>query len=104
MAASSYHLRILSPKYEQTLNVKPLTTNRALPFAVRLQNLDLQVSNVVDYRSACTRQSRDVLSSRSIASTLHRLHVSTTSLNYYVDTVPRSLGIAMREWTVTPRY
>ena len=74
MAAASYHLRILSPKYGQTLNVKPLTTNRALPFAVRLQNLDLQVSNVVDYRSACTRQSRDVLSSRSIARTYLQHH------------------------------
>ena len=98
MAAASYHARILSPKYGQTPNVKRLTTNRCLPFAVRLQTLDLRVSNVVGYRSACTRQSRAVLSS------LHRPHVPITSPNYYVDTIPKSLGIAMRELTVTPRY
>ena len=32
MAAASYYPRILIPKYEQTDNVKPLTTNRG--FAV----------------------------------------------------------------------
>ena len=69
MAAASYHPRILSPKYGQTPNVKPLTTNRGLPFAVRLPNLDLQVSNFFGYRSACTRQSRAVLSSHSIGRT-----------------------------------
>ena len=43
MAAASYHLRILSPKYGQTGNVKPLTTNRSLSFAVKWPNLDLKV-------------------------------------------------------------
>ena len=33
------------PKYGQTDNVKPLTANRGLPFAVRWPNLDLKVSN-----------------------------------------------------------
>ena len=37
MAAASYHPRILIPKYGQTGNVKPLTANRGLPFAVRWQ-------------------------------------------------------------------
>ena len=36
--------RILSPKCGQTANVKPLTANRGLPFAVRWPNLDLKVS------------------------------------------------------------
>ena len=34
MAAASYHLRILSPEYGQMCNVKPLTANRSLLFAV----------------------------------------------------------------------
>ena len=37
MAAASYHPRILIPKYEQTDNVKPLTANRGLQFAVGWQ-------------------------------------------------------------------
>ena len=47
MAGASYHPRIVIPKYEQTGNVKPLTANSGLPFAVRWPNLDLkvQVSN-----------------------------------------------------------
>ena len=45
MAAASYHPRILIPKYEQTDNVKPLTANRGLQFAVGWPNLDLKVSN-----------------------------------------------------------
>ena len=52
MAAASYHPRILIPKYEQTDNVKPLTTNRGLQFAVGWPNLYLKVSNIsflVDY-------------------------------------------------------
>ena len=44
MAAASYHPRILIPKYEQTDNVKPLTANRGLQFAVGWPNLDLKVS------------------------------------------------------------
>ena len=44
MAAASYHPRILILKYEQTDNVKPLTTNRGLQFAVGWPNLDLKVS------------------------------------------------------------
>ena len=43
MAAASYHPRILIPKYGQTDNVKLLTTNRGLPFAIRRPNLDLKV-------------------------------------------------------------
>ena len=35
MAAASYHPRILSPKYEHSGNVKPLTVNRSLLFAVK---------------------------------------------------------------------
>ena len=35
MAAASYHPRILSPKYEHPGNVKPLTVNRSLLFAVK---------------------------------------------------------------------
>ena len=46
MAAASYHPRILIPKYEQTDNVKPLTANRGLQFAVGWPNLDLKVSIV----------------------------------------------------------
>ena len=46
MAAASYHPRILSPKYGQTGNVKPLTANRSLSFAVKWPILDLKVSNV----------------------------------------------------------
>ena len=37
MAAASYHLRILSPKYGQTGNVEPLTANRSLSYAVKWQ-------------------------------------------------------------------
>ena len=43
-AAASYHLRILSARYGQTGNMKPLTTNRSLSFAVKWPNLDLKVS------------------------------------------------------------
>ena len=46
VAAASYHPRILSPKYGQTGNVKPLTANRSLSFAVKWPILDLKVSNV----------------------------------------------------------
>ena len=35
VAAASYHPRILIPKYGQTDNVKPLTANRGLLFAVK---------------------------------------------------------------------
>ena len=35
MAATSNHLQILSPKYGQTGNVKLLTANRSLLFAVK---------------------------------------------------------------------
>ena len=41
MAAASYHSRILNPKYGQTGNVKPLTANRSLSFAVKWPNLHL---------------------------------------------------------------
>ena len=44
IAAVSYHPRILSPKYGQTGNVKPLTANRSLSFAVTWPNLDLKDS------------------------------------------------------------
>ena len=36
--------RILSPKYGQTGNVKPLIAYRSLSFAVKGPNLDLKVS------------------------------------------------------------
>ena len=54
MAAASYHPRIVSPKYRQTGNVKPLTANRrSLSFAVKWPNLDLKVSIVMneDFRA-----------------------------------------------------
>ena len=35
MAAASYHPRILSPNYGKIGNVKPLTANRSLSFAVK---------------------------------------------------------------------
>ena len=44
MAATSNHPWILSPKYGQTGNVKLLTANRNLSFAVKWPNLDLKVS------------------------------------------------------------
>ena len=44
MAAVSYHPQILSPKYGQMGNVKPLIVNRSLSFAVKWQHLDLKVS------------------------------------------------------------
>ena len=43
IAAASYRLRILSPKYGQTGYVKPLTTNGSLTFAVKWPDLDLKV-------------------------------------------------------------
>ena len=58
MAAASYHLRILSPKYGQMCNVKPLTANRSLSFAVNWSNLDVKVSTVnivVDLRKGPRR-------------------------------------------------
>ena len=54
IAAASYHRRILSPKYGQTGNVKPLTANRrSLSFAVKWPNLDLKISIVMneDFRA-----------------------------------------------------
>ena len=45
MAVASYQRRILSPKYGQTGNVKPLTANRGLSFAVR-RNIELKGSNI----------------------------------------------------------
>ena len=54
IAAASYHPRILSPKFGQTSNVKPLTANRrSLSFAVKWPNLDLKVSIVMneDFRA-----------------------------------------------------
>ena len=54
MAAASYHPRIVSPKYGQTGNVKPLTANRrSLSFAVKWPNFDLKVSIVMneDFRA-----------------------------------------------------
>ena len=41
MAAASYHPRILSPKYGQTGNVKLLTANGSLSFAVKWPNVTL---------------------------------------------------------------
>ena len=55
MAAASYHSRILISKYGQTDNVKPLTANRGLQFAVGWPNLDLKVSivsrSMADFRA-----------------------------------------------------
>ena len=45
MAAASYHSRILSSKYGQTGNVKPLTANCSLSFAVKWPNFGVKVSS-----------------------------------------------------------
>ena len=42
MAAASYHPRILSPKYGQTGNVRPLTAKRSLSFEENDQTLILR--------------------------------------------------------------
>ena len=44
MNATSYHPRILSPKYGQTANVKLPSADRVLLFAVKWPNLDFKVS------------------------------------------------------------
>ena len=44
MVAASYHPRILSLKYGQTGNVKPLIVQPSLSFAVKWQHLDVKVS------------------------------------------------------------
>ena len=54
MAAASYHPRILSSKYGQTGNVKPLTANHSLSFTVTWPNLDLKVSNEAGWRARTT--------------------------------------------------
>ena len=43
MAAASNHPPILSSKYGQTGNVKPLTANHSLSFAVKWPNLDMRL-------------------------------------------------------------
>ena len=50
MAVASYHRQILSPKYGQTGNVKPLTANRSLSFAVKWPNLNLKFSIIFNYK------------------------------------------------------
>ena len=47
MAAASYQQRILSPRYRQTSNVKPLTANRSFSFAVKWPNLNPKVSIIL---------------------------------------------------------
>ena len=42
LAAASYHPRLLSPKYGQMGNAKPLTVNRSLSFAVKWPNLEAE--------------------------------------------------------------
>ena len=54
MAAASYHPRILSSKYRQVGNVKPLPANHSLSFAVKWLNLDLKVSNEAGSRARTT--------------------------------------------------
>ena len=46
MAVATYRQQILSPKYGQTGNVKPLTANRSLLFAVKWSNLGLKASDI----------------------------------------------------------
>ena len=58
MAAASHHPRILSPKYWQAGNVKRLTANRSLLFAVKWPNLDLKVSTVTGGTFRPTRRIR----------------------------------------------
>ena len=74
MAAASYHPRILIAKYGQTDNVKPLTTNRSLPFAVRRPNLDLKVPIFIPARW---------LSSEIQGLTSHPSFNLTKELNYF---------------------
>ena len=57
MAAASYLPRILSTKYGQTSNVKPLTSNCSLPFAVKWPNLDLKVSIIIFFKTCTSRAS-----------------------------------------------
>ena len=47
MGAASYHTPILIPKYGQTDNVKPLTANRGLPFALRWPNLQTSWTKIL---------------------------------------------------------
>ena len=54
LAAASYHQRILSPKYGETGNVKPLSANRSLPFVVKLPNLYLKVCSLLLNRRTAT--------------------------------------------------
>ena len=60
MAAASYHPRILSPKYGQTGNVKPLTANRSLSFAVKWPNLDLNVFNLTPISSELAHENKNL--------------------------------------------
>ena len=46
MTAATYRQQILSPKYGQTGNVKPLTANCSLSFAVKWSNLGLKASDI----------------------------------------------------------
>ena len=46
MSAATYRQQILSPRYGQTGNVKPLTANCSLSFAVEWSNLGLKASNI----------------------------------------------------------
>ena len=46
MAVATYRQQILSPKYGQTGNVKPLTANRSLLSAVKWSNLGLKASDI----------------------------------------------------------
>ena len=49
MTAASYHPLISSPKYEHTGNLKPLTANRSLSFAVKWPNVNLKFSIIFNY-------------------------------------------------------
>lgn len=46
MAVATYRQQILSPKYGKTGNVKSLTANRSLLFAVKWSNLGLKASDI----------------------------------------------------------
>ena len=59
-AIASYHPRIWSPKYGQTGNLKPLTANRSLSFAVKWPNLDLKVSKLTPISTELAHKNKNL--------------------------------------------
>ena len=59
-AIASYHPRIWSPKYGQTFNLKRLTANRSLSFAVKWPNLDLKVSKLTPVSTELAHKNKNL--------------------------------------------